>query len=150
MDSIPQRTQIADIYRKILGRFGSKLWLPVKNPDFYRGASLLLSLSYLFTQQTSQKIIVLFFILLTDWLDGVAAKKANLVSKKRWLKGVSIDRISEMIVSITDFNSIYGQIFLAIAMINVILSFYSLRNGKHILLPHRFFYLVLLSMLCFF
>lgn len=145
MDSIPQRIPITNIYRKILSRFGSKLWLPIKNPGFYRCIGLLLSFSYLFTKETNQKIIVLLFILTTDWLDGIAAQKANLVSKERWLKGISIDRISEIIISITDFNSIYGQVFLAIAMINIILSFYSLKNGKHILLPHRFVYLILLS-----
>lgn len=144
MDKIPKRTKLAGAYRSILDKYEGSLIFPFKNPSYYQVIGLLLSIVFLFLTSSVSKIIVLLFILFLDWFDGAAARKFGYTGKTGWMIDVVIDRISEGFIFISEIFNPIGRVFFLLYILNIFLSFYAVKTGKHYLIPIRFLYLILL------
>jgi phosphatidylglycerophosphate synthase len=147
MDKIPQRSNLAKIYRNILDKFEGRLVFPVSNPHFYQVLAIFLSGIFLFRPNPSLGAVLLIIILLLDWVDGAVARKNNLASRKGWLTDVAVDRISEGLIFVVYLGTLAGNLFFMMYLFNILGSYYSIRSGKHTILPVRFFYLIYLIIL---
>lgn len=144
MDKIPKRNKLAKVYRNILDRYEDKLVFPIKDPNFYQIMSVFLSALFLFKPQPIWAIVSILVILLSDWMDGAVARKYGLTSREGWMIDVVIDRISEGLMFVVYLGTMVGKIFFGIYLVNIALSFYSIKSGKHLLIAIRFFYLIYL------
>ncbi len=144
MDTIPERTQLAKMYRKVLDKYEGSLMLPFKNPSHYQVIGLVLSIVFLFSSNPLIKALLIIIVLVLDWLDGAAARKFGLTGKAGWMTDVAIDRMSEGLLLMSEIFNPLGRIFLSLFILNILLSFYSIRSGKHYSLPLRPFYLIIL------
>ncbi len=132
------------IYRTVLSKWEKYLIFPSKNPSDYQVVGILLSLGYLFTTNIYFQIILVAVILILDWVDGAVARKYNLVGREGWMIDVFVDRLSEGFIFAAHLFSPLGVIFFLLYIINIFLSLYSVKSGKHILLPIRFIWLLIL------
>jgi phosphatidylglycerophosphate synthase len=144
MDKIPQRSKLAKIYRDILDKYEGKLIFPIKDPNFYQILSIFLSAIFLFKPQPILGIFLITLILLSDWMDGAAARKYNLTSREGWMLDVVIDRISEGLMFVAYLGTFVGNLFFSLYLFNIIGSYYSIKSGKHTLIAIRFCYLLYL------
>ncbi|MBI5448799.1 CDP-alcohol phosphatidyltransferase family protein [Candidatus Gottesmanbacteria bacterium] len=144
MDHISQRTQVAMLYRWVLSRWEKYLIFPIKNPSYYQVAGLVLSVVYLYVSSLVWQSILIGVILLFDWMDGAAARKYKVTGKKGWMIDVCVDRVSEGFIYLSALFSRLGTIFFLLYLCNIMLSLYSVKSGKHILLPLRFAWLLIL------
>lgn len=144
MDRIPKRSKLAKIYRDILDKYEGSLVFPIKDPNFYQVFSVLLSAVFLFRPQPVLGIVLISLILLSDWMDGAVARKYNLTSREGWMIDVVIDRISEGLMFIAYLGTFVGNLFFFLYLFNIVGSYYSIKSGKHTLIPTRFFYLIYL------
>ena len=144
MDQIPKRTGLAMIYRSVLNKWEKYLIFPSKNPSHYQVVGLLLSIGYLFTTNLIIQIGLVAIILTLDWMDGAVARKYNLVGREGWMIDVFVDRLSEGFIFAAHLFTPLGTTFFLLYIINIFLSMYSVRSGKHILLPIRFIWLLVL------
>ena len=144
MDKIPQRTKLAKIYRSVLDRYESYLVFPIRDPNFYQVLSVFLSAVFLFKPQPFLGVCLMSLILLSDWMDGAAARKYKLTSREGWMIDVVVDRISEGFIFVVYLGTFVGNLCFGIYLLNIIGSIYSIKSGKHLLLPIRFFYLIYL------
>ncbi|OIO44368.1 MAG: hypothetical protein AUJ41_03170 [Candidatus Pacebacteria bacterium CG1_02_43_31] len=144
MDKIPKRTGIAYIYRSVLHNWEKYLIFPSKNPSNYQIVGLLLSIGYLLTNNLIFQIILVGVILILDWMDGAVARKFNLDTKEGWMIDVFIDRLSEGFMFAAHLSTTLGTWFFALYIINTILSIYSIKSGKHLIMPLRFVWLLIL------
>jgi len=144
MDKVPQRNQLAQIYRKPLRQLEKAMPLYIKNPNVYQLLGLLFSVSFLFVETNNQQIILISLILFLDWLDGATARKYSLISKKGYLIDVVVDRLSEGLIFASLLGSLTGRVFFAFYLLNNIFVFYSLKSSRHTIIALRFFYLVFL------
>ena len=144
MDKIPKRSQLAQLYRQPLHRLEELMPFLIKDPNYYQVIGLVFSFFFLFTKSNIHQIILISLILIFDWFDGATARKYNLTSKKGYLIDVVVDRISEGLIFSAILNSIVGKIFFSLYLLNNLLSFYSIKSGKHNIIALRFFYLVFL------
>jgi phosphatidylglycerophosphate synthase len=149
MDKLPVRTQLAQLYRQPLHKLERVLPFPIKDPNVYQLLGLTLSVFFLFTKTSSQQIIILSLVLILDWFDGATARKFSLTSKSGYLIDVLVDRFSEGLIFIAVLNSTAGKVFFGFYLLNNILSFYSVKSGKHTIIALRFFYLIFLIIQCF-
>lgn len=74
----------------------------------------------------------LILTLLLDWLDGLIAKKHNLVSEKGYIVDVAADRLSEAIIFIPFFYPWFYFFTL-----NMLLTIAGFIKNRHIILPLR-------------
>lgn len=124
--------------------------LPRVHPDILTAISVLFSMGFLFTDKEEIHLLLLLFVLLFDWADGLVAHKYNFrkndAEKERgWITDVASDRMSEGLIAISYFIPLFP-----LFIINTILSIYSFRSGRHLILPIRqLFFLYLLISLVF-
>jgi phosphatidylglycerophosphate synthase len=85
-------------------------------------------------------IIVLFLVMLLDVLDGIVARAKNQNSSEDgWIVDVSVDRVSEAIISLA-----LSRIFILLTIFNMGLALLSYRYRKHAIIPLRQAILVIL------
>jgi len=85
-------------------------------------------------------IIAIFLILLLDALDGIVARaKGQTSSEDGWIVDVSVDRISEAVISLA-----LSRVFILLTIINMGLALLSYRYKKHAIIPLRHAILVIL------
>ena len=106
------------------------------------GLSLVCSpIAYLLISEKAilASIITLFIIMLLDALDGIVARaKGETNSKDGWLVDVSVDRVSEAVISLA-----LSRIFILLTIINMSLALLSYRYRKHAIIPLRHAILVI-------
>ena len=89
-------------------------------------------------------IIALFFILLFDALDGVVARaKGQTSSEVGWMVDVSVDRISEALISLA-----LSRVYMSLVVFNMGLALWSCKFRKRALIPLR--HLLLLMLLLYY
>lgn len=85
-------------------------------------------------------IIAIFLILLLDALDGIVARaKGQTSSKDGWMVDVSVDRISEAVISLA-----LSRVFILLTILNMGLALLSYHHKKHAIIPLRHAILVIL------
>ncbi len=146
MGVIPARQALtgAKFYRKILDFFEVYLVLPKINPSWYQLIGLLLSLGYIYLSNDVSKIWFITVILILDWFDGAAARMQGKSSVEGWMMDVLIDRLSEAFIFWGEINSPVGYVFFLLWILNSVLSIYSVKSGKHVILALRFFFIIVL------
>ena len=83
-------------------------------------------------------------ILILDWLDGASARMQGKASLSGWMIDVLIDRLSEGFIFWAEIGTSVGYIFFILWILNCILSIYSVKSGKHVILAIRFAYIFVL------
>lgn len=146
MGVIPARQALtgAKFYRQILTFFEEYLVLPKINPSWYQLVGLLLSLGYIYLTSDVTKIWFLVVVLILDWFDGASARMLGKSSVQGWMMDVLIDRLSEAFIFWAEIGTKVGYIFFILWITNCILSIYSVKSGKHIILALRFFFILVL------
>lgn len=144
MDQIPKRTGLANIYRSVLDKWEKYLIFPLKNPSYYQVIGLVLSVAYLFTSTLVIQSVIVGVVLILDWMDGAVARKYNLVGREGWMIDVFVDRLSEGFIFVALLFTPIGIVFFTLYILNILLSMYSVRSGKHLILPLRFAWLLIL------
>jgi phosphatidylglycerophosphate synthase len=106
------------------------------NPNMISGLSLVFSpIVYLLISERAilASIIVLFLVMLLDVLDGIVARaKGQVSSKDGWIVDVSVDRVSEAVISLA-----LSRIFILITILNMSLALLSYHYKKHAIIPLR-------------
>lgn len=107
------------------------------------GLSLIFSpIAYLLLSERAiaASIIAIFLILLLDALDGIVARaKGQTSSKDGWMVDVSVDRISEAVISLA-----LSRVFILLTILNMGLALLSYRYKKHAIIPLRHAILLIL------
>lgn len=145
MDNVPQRSALAQIYRKPLALFEKVIPFGFFNPNHLQISSLFLSILYLFSSDVRFSFLLVLLILLFDWMDGAAARARKIISRKGWMIDVAVDRISEGFIFAAHLHTNIGKFFFALYLINTFLSIYSIKSEKHLILPLRFLWLIYLG-----
>ncbi len=144
MDTLPRRPTIALFYRALLSLLEKWVVLPNINPAYYQALAIGLSVLFFYTQVAWQRALIIGVVLLTDWLDGATARRYRQASKSGYISDVVIDRASEAMLFLAEAGTALGQGFFLLWMLNCALTFYSARSNKHLSLPLRFAYMVIL------
>lgn len=144
MDQIPKRTGLANFYRSALDKWEKYLVFPLKNPSYYQVIGLMLSVVYLFSSTLIFQSVIVGIILILDWMDGAVARRYNLVGREGWMIDVVVDRLSEGFIFAALLFTPIGMVFFALYILNIFLSMYSVKSGKHLVLPLRFVWLLIL------
>jgi len=85
-------------------------------------------------------IIAIFLILLLDALDGIVARaKSQTSSEDGWMVDISVDRISEAVISLA-----LSRVFILLTILNMGLALLSYQHKKHAIIPLRHAILVIL------
>lgn len=85
-------------------------------------------------------IIAIFLILLLDALDGIVARaKSQTSSEDGWMVDISVDRISEAVISLA-----LSRVFILLTILNMGLALLSYHHKKHAIIPLRHAILVIL------
>jgi len=146
MDALPVRLPLALPYRALVDMLNKQLVLPKVNPAYYHLLALCLSVLFLYTETPWQKIALIGVVLVTDWLDGATVKRHYQPSKTGYITDVATDRASEAFIFAGAAETLTGQVFFLLWLVNSSLAFYSVCTNKHVALPLRFAYLVLLAL----
>ena len=144
MAAIPGRLAVAAPYRALLSACEKQVALPNINPSCYHALAIVLSVLFLYAQTPLHKILIIGVVLLADWLDGATARRYNRVQRSGYLVDVVTDRASEAFIFLAGSEIAVGQVFFLLWLANSALVFYSIRSKKHVSLPLRFAYLVIL------
>lgn len=143
------RFRISLVFKKIVDKI--LRWFPFFkrfNINNISGLSLVCSLAfYLLISQRMMiwSSAVLFLVLFLDVLDGsVARSKGQASSEEGWIVDVSVDRISEALVSLA-----LSRVYILLVISNIGLVFYSYKNNKHVILPLRQLVLLILMVYIF-
>jgi phosphatidylglycerophosphate synthase len=144
MDTVPKRSIIAAPYRFVLTLLEKYLRFPVKNPDVYTVIALLLSFLFLVIGDIKTRFVLLLVVLFFDWIDGAAARKFKGVSKRGYVVDQTFDKMSDGIIVTSVIGTGYGKVLFLLYLINNLVYYYSIKSGKHYIMPIRFFYLVIL------
>ena len=105
------------------------------NADMISGLSLIFSpIAYLLISERAiiASIITIFLILLLDALDGIVARAKDQTSGDGWIVDVSVDRISEAMISLA-----LSRIFILFTILNMCLALLSCHYKKHAIIPLR-------------
>ncbi len=143
MGNVPVRPSIASLYRAPLAFVEKHVPLPNVSPSVYHASAILLSVVYLYLQAPSMKALILSIVLLTDWLDGATARRYHGARRSGYITDVVTDKASEGFIFAAECGVALGQVFFLLWIINCALTFYSARSGKHVSMPLRFVYLVI-------
>jgi phosphatidylglycerophosphate synthase len=107
------------------------------------GLSLTISpIAYLLISERAilASIITIFVVVLLDALDGIVARaKGQISSNEGWVVDVSVDRVSEALISLT-----LSRIFITFTILNMGLTLLSCHYQKHAIIPLRQAILILL------
>jgi phosphatidylglycerophosphate synthase len=144
MDPIPDRLRLASAHRALLSFLEKWIVLPDINPAYYQTLAILLSVLFLYAQTPLQKVFIIGVVLLTDWLDGATARRHKQVRRSGYITDVVIDRASEAFIFSAEVEAVLGQGFFLLWMINSVLTLYSVYSNKHLSLPLRFSYMIVL------
>ena len=141
----PSRFRISVIFRKIIDAILSRFSIIKRlNPNIISGLSLICSL--VFYLLISRRMMVscvaaLFLVLFLDTLDGVVARgNGKAFAEEGWIVDVSVDRISEALISLA-----LSRVYAFLVIINIGLVFYSYKFKNHVIIPLR--QLLLLTLL---
>jgi phosphatidylglycerophosphate synthase len=118
--------------------------LPDINLANYHAAALVLSVLVFVAQAPLTKAILIAIVLVTDWLDGATARKYERASRSGYFTDLVTDRASEAFIFAAESETVVGQAFFLLWIVNTILSFYSANVNRHLSLPLRFAYMVIL------
>ena len=122
---------------KILAPFGN---LKI-SPNRVSWLSLLFSIFVYFTLQKHffiASLMLLFFVLFLDGLDGFLARKKKIASFKGLIVDTSCDRLSEFIIFFP------FKLWILLAAINVFINVLRLKDKNVFILPLRHFFLILM------
>lgn len=126
---------VKKIMDALLARFAHITWL---DADKISGLSLVCSLlvNILFSKRMMiGGLFALFSVLFLDALDGAVARvKGQATSKEGWIVDVSVDRISEVFISIA-----LSRVFIFLAIFNTGLTIYSYKFKRCVIIPLRQF-----------
>jgi hypothetical protein len=107
------------------------------------GLSLALSpIAYLLIAERAilASVIALFIVMLLDALDGIVARaKGQTSSNGGWVVDVSVDRVSEAVISLA-----LSRIFIMFTILNMGLTLLSCHYKKHAIIPLRHAILVVI------
>ncbi len=107
------------------------------------GLSLAISpIAYLLISERAilASIITIFVVVLLDALDGIVARaKGQISSNEGWVVDVSVDRVSEALISLA-----LSRIFITFTILNMSLTLLSCHYQKHAIIPLRQAILILL------
>jgi phosphatidylglycerophosphate synthase len=113
------------------------------DPDMISGLSLVFSpIAYLLLSEKAilASIVIIFFVLLLDALDGVVARaKGQTGSRDGWMVDVAVDRLSEAIICLA-----LSRVFILLTIANMGLALLSCKYKKHAIIPLRQITLVIL------
>ena len=144
MDPIPPRPRVARLHRSLLSRFETVIILPDINLAIYHAAALLLSALVFFAQTPLAKAILIAIVLITDWLDGATARRYERTSRSGYFTDLVTDRASEAFIFVAEIETAFGQVFFWLWIVNTVLSFYSAKANRHLSLPLRFAFMLIL------
>lgn len=144
MDTIPDRPRVALPYRALLSLFEKWAVLPDVNPAAYQALAILLSVLCFYAQSPWLKALIIAIVLLTDWLDGATARRYQPAQRWGYIADVAVDRASEAFIFFAEVDTLLGQGFFLLWLINSLLTLYSARSNKHLSLPLRFAYMLIL------
>lgn len=127
--------------RKPIDRFLRSLNIPKVDPNKISGSSLVLSVFFPISMVYSRflAILILFLVLVLDYLDGFIAREYGLDDQEGYIVDVAVDRVSEGLI----FLSVINPWFFFFAL-NNLLTIVSFKNKRHVILPLRHFFLVFL------
>ena len=131
-------------YRALLAHLEKWFTLPDINPSWYTTISVALSVVFVYAPTLSLKALIIGLVLLADWLDGATARQHRRIQKSGYLIDTVTDRASEAFIFAADSGMLLGQVFFLLWILNCGFAFYSARSGKHVSLPLRFVYMLLL------
>jgi hypothetical protein len=144
--ALPANLKFVEKFREIVYYLPLKLAIPKLNPKIICGMTLITSLLAVILLNYS--FIFFFFMLvatlLLDWLESLAAKKHNLLSEEAYACNIMSDRLSESLLFIFFFSP-----WFILFLLNCLLTFVSLKRGKHLALPLRHFFLIYLIFIYF-
>jgi len=144
MDTIPIRPRITLIYRSFLVYAEKHIILPNINPAYYQVVAILLSILCFYAQTPILQVLMIGIILATDWLDGATARSHGTTQKSGYIADVVIDRASEGFIFFAGIGTVIGQSFFVLWLINILLTLISARSSKHLSLPLRFGYMLVI------
>jgi phosphatidylglycerophosphate synthase len=128
-------------FRMVTDYWLLKLPLPNINPNLVSALSVATSVLFLISLKYSLAlgILMVFVTLMLDWVDGLIAKKHGRTSNQGYVIDIVCDRYSEAIM----FIPFFWPWFYLFAL-NTLLTYYSFMRNKHIILPLRHVFLVVL------
>jgi hypothetical protein len=145
----PSRFRISLIFKQIIDKILNRFpFFKRFNKNNISGLSLVCSLVFYLLISRRMMIwciAVLILVLFLDVLDGsVARVKGQASSEEGWIVDVSVDRISEALVSLA-----LSRVYILLVISNIGLVFYSYKNQKHVILPLRQLLLLILLVYLF-
>ena len=140
----PSRPAIARLYRAPIERLERHLPLPPLHPAVWTGLGLVASAATLLVPSPWGQAALVAAALGADWLDGATARRYERTSPGGYVTDVALDRVGELLVILAGRGTAIAGLFLVAWLLNVALTAYSLRTGRHRVLPLRFAWLVAL------
>jgi hypothetical protein len=140
----PNRPAVARLYRVPLERIERWVPLPPLPPAVWSAASLAAAALTLVVAPWWGQALLVAAALVADWLDGATARRYQLTSPSGYVTDVVLDRVGEGLMILAGRGTLVGTLFLAAWWLNLALVAYSLRTGRHRILPLRFAWLVVL------
>lgn len=145
----PSRFRVSLVFKQIIDKILSRFPFIMRyNKNNISGLSLVCSLAFYLLISKRMMIwciAVLFLVLFLDVLDGsVARVKGQASSEEGWIVDVSVDRISEALISLA-----LSRAYILLVISNIGLVFYSYKNKKHVILPLRQLLLLILLVYLF-
>jgi len=130
----PNRFWGADELRDGFSVFTSWIPLPNINPSIVSFSALPLSVGFvlLWPAHSGWAVACLVLVFLADMLDGSIAKRYHRASAKGWWIDSLTDRASEFILFCT-----FGPIWIALATLNLVVTFVSYRLKRNFTLNYR-------------
>ena len=144
MSAIPHRAAVARPHRRLLRYLEKQLPLPNVEPAYYDMLGLALSLLFRYARSRWQKALMVTTILVSDWLDGATARRYRRLRVSGYVTDIVTDRASEALIFVFEPGKRLARWFLWLWFVNSALAVYSLYSKRHLLLPLRVFYLLLL------
>jgi phosphatidylglycerophosphate synthase len=136
---------VARLYREPLERVERHLPLPQVPPWLYTAVGLGLSVLAFVVPFGWPFALLVAVVLLTDWLDGATARRHGWTGRSGYVTDVVSDRASEGLIFLAAPNLGWlSQLFIVLWLLNCVLTVVSLRGERHLALPLRFAYLVVI------
>ena len=134
----PSRFRVSLIFKQIIDKILNRFpFFKRFNKNNISGLSLVCSLVFYLLISKRMMMIwciaVLILVLFLDVLDGsVARVKGQASSEEGWIVDVSVDRMSEALMSLA-----LSRVYILLVISNIGLVFYSYKNKRHVILPLR-------------
>ncbi len=129
-----KRVRVSILVRELISKALSELpFISYLDPDMISGSSLILSVLVsicLSRRMLIPSFLLLSAVLLLDAVDGVVARRKGLSSENGWIVDVSVDRISEAIISLA-----LSTYFALLVVLNIAISFCNLKERQDFVLP---------------